>query len=72
MVRRFCGRDILACDGRPGVRPGVSCARSPVTPSAGTLAELEGSVHNVAITGLGIISSLGLNVDDHSRRLLNG
>jgi 3-oxoacyl-[acyl-carrier-protein] synthase II len=29
-------------------------------------------VHNVAITGLGIISSIGLNVDDHSRRLLNG
>ena len=29
-------------------------------------------MHNVAITGLGIISPLGLNVDDHSRRLLNG
>ena len=29
-------------------------------------------MHNVAITGLGIISSLGLNVDDHSRRLLDG
>ncbi len=29
-------------------------------------------MHNVAITGLGIISSLGLNVDEHSRRLLNG
>jgi 3-oxoacyl-[acyl-carrier-protein] synthase II len=29
-------------------------------------------VHNVAITGIGIISSLGLNVDDHSRRLLDG
>jgi 3-oxoacyl-[acyl-carrier-protein] synthase II len=29
-------------------------------------------MHNVAITGLGIISSLGLNVEDHSRRLLDG
>jgi 3-oxoacyl-[acyl-carrier-protein] synthase II len=29
-------------------------------------------VHNVAITGLGIISSLGFSVDEHSRRLLDG
>ena len=29
-------------------------------------------MHNVAITGLGIISSLGLDIDEHSRRLLNG
>jgi 3-oxoacyl-[acyl-carrier-protein] synthase II len=29
-------------------------------------------VHNVAITGLGIISSLGFDVDEHSRRLLDG
>jgi 3-oxoacyl-[acyl-carrier-protein] synthase II len=29
-------------------------------------------VQNVAITGIGLISSLGLNVEDHSRRLLNG
>ena len=29
-------------------------------------------MHNVVITGLGIISSLGLNVDEHSRRLLDG
>jgi 3-oxoacyl-[acyl-carrier-protein] synthase II len=36
------------------------------------LAEREDSVHNVAITGLGIISSIGLSVDEHSRRLLNG
>ena len=34
--------------------PSASSARS----------EREDSVHNVAITGLGIISSLGLNVDD--------
>jgi 3-oxoacyl-[acyl-carrier-protein] synthase II len=33
---------------------------------------LGGTVHDVAITGLGIISSLGFDVTEHSRRLLDG
>src|SRR4051794_27264857 len=64
--------------------PDQRSVRQPTRSGAGTstagvslrtvlaTADGEDSVHNVAITGLGIISSIGLNVDEHSRRLLNG